>query len=175
VAQPRGFAQYTFIQDVPNQFLVTGGASRCRSGSQAISRVPGRSIRALRDRRQGIREVSRPATGGYQFPTAGGDDTTNLFYFNLHSTGRCGWFYPLVELNCSYHVTSVDVDVLLPRRGLIDLGNFESSGNILTLAVGANAVLVRDRLEIGAVYGTPLATQRDFDFNSLLVKMVLRY
>ena len=61
------------------------------------------------------------------------------------------------------------------RFGFIDLGNFESSGNILTLAVGANAVLVRDRLELGAVYSTPLATQRDFDFDGLLVKMIVRY
>jgi hypothetical protein len=43
------------------------------------------------------------------------------------------------------------------------------------LAVGANAVLVRDRLELGAVYSTPLATQRSFDFGGLLVKMVIRY
>jgi hypothetical protein len=36
-------------------------------------------------------------------------------------------------------------------------------------------VLVRDRLELGAVHATPLATQRNFDFNGLLVKMVVRY
>jgi hypothetical protein len=41
--------------------------------------------------------------------------------------------------------------------------------------VGVNAVLVRDRLELGAVYSTLLATQRNFDFNGLLVKMVVRY
>ena len=45
----------------------------------------------------------------------------------------------------------------------------------MTLAVGANAVLIRDRLELGAVYTTPLATQRNFDFNGLLVKMVIRF
>jgi hypothetical protein len=35
--------------------------------------------------------------------------------------------------------------------------------------------VVRDRLEFGAIYGTPLASQKDFNFNSLVVKMVLRY
>jgi hypothetical protein len=32
-----------------------------------------------------------------------------------------------------------------------------------------------NRLEVGAVYTTPLATQRNFDANGLLVQMVLRY
>jgi hypothetical protein len=45
----------------------------------------------------------------------------------------------------------------------------------VTLAVGANLVLIRDRLEFGAAYAKPLATQRGFDFNGLLAKMVLRY
>jgi hypothetical protein len=31
------------------------------------------------------------------------------------------------------------------------------------------------KLEVGAVYSTPLATQRNFDFNGLLVKMVYRF
>ena len=38
-----------------------------------------------------------------------------------------------------------------------------------------NIVLVKERAEIGAVYSTPLATQRDFDYNALTVKMVFRY
>lgn len=172
-----GFIQYTLIEDVPNQFLVTGGLRiEVPSGSQSI--FQGRGPVHMAPYVTVGKEFGKfhvLATTGYQFPTGGGDDTTNLFYFNLHLDRQvCGWLYPLVELNCSYHTTSVDPD-FLPRRGLIDFGNFESSGNILTLAVGANAVIVRDRLEIGAVCGTPLATQRDFDFNSLLVKMVLRY
>jgi hypothetical protein len=172
-----GFIQYTVIEDVPNQFLATAGLRiEVPSGSQAIFQGNGPvHLAPYVTVGKELGQFHVLATTGYQFPTAGGSDTTNLFYFNLHLDRQCfGWLYPLVELNCSYHVTSVDID-FLPRRGLIDFGDFESSGNILTLAVGANAVLVRDRLEIGAVYGTPLATQRDFDFNSLLVKMVLRY
>ena len=62
-----------------------------------------------------------------------------------------------------------------PGIGLLDFGNFESSGNIVSLAAWANAVLVPEKLEIGAVYTTSIATQHDFGFNGLLVKMTLRY
>lgn len=85
-----------------------------------------------------------------------------------------GRLYPLVEFNWTCHVTSVKFG-LPTREGFIDLGDFESSGNIVTLAAGANAVLIPERLEVGAVYTTAIATQRNFDFNGLLVKMVLRY
>lgn len=81
---------------------------------------------------------------------------------------------PLIECNWAYHDRSRDVD-LQTQRGFIDFGDFSSTGNIVTLAVGVNLVLIQDRLELGGVYSTPLATQRNFDFNALLVKMVLRY
>jgi hypothetical protein len=61
-------------------------------------------------------------------------------------------------------VTGVDFG-LPTRRGFIDFDNFEDTGNILTLAAGANAVLVPNRLEIGAVYTKPIATQRNIDAN----------
>jgi hypothetical protein len=41
--------------------------------------------------------------------------------------------------------------------------------------LGANAVLVPSKLEVGAVYSTTSSTQHNFDMNGLLVKMVLRY
>jgi hypothetical protein len=82
--------------------------------------------------------------------------------------------YPLVEFNCIYHTTSVSFG-LPTRRGFIDFDNFEATGNIVTLAAGANAVLIPERLEVGAVYTTAIATQRDFDVNGLLVKIMLRY
>src|SRR5262249_41005784 len=98
-----------------------------------------------------------------------------LFYANAHLDRELfGWLYPLVEVNWTYHVTSVGVD-RPARRGFFDLDNFEASGNIVTMAVGANTVLVPEWLEFGAVYSFPLATQRDFNFNGLLVRMVLRF
>jgi hypothetical protein len=43
------------------------------------------------------------------------------------------------------------------------------------VAPGFNAVLIRDKLELGAVYETPIWSQRDLHSNSLLVKMILRF
>jgi hypothetical protein len=67
-------------------------------------------------------------------------------------------------------------DLLLPtRRGFIDFGSFEATGNVVAVSVGANAALIREWLEIGAVYSTLVASQHNFDANGLLVKMTLRY
>jgi hypothetical protein len=39
----------------------------------------------------------------------------------------------------------------------------------------ASAVLVPERLEIGATCGTVQASQRNFDMNNLFIKMALRF
>jgi hypothetical protein len=172
-----GFAQYTFIQDVPEQFLVTGGLrweAPCGSHEVFQGHGPAHLAPYLTAGKE-LGDFHVLATTGYQFPAGPGNDSTNLFYANLHLDRRIlGWLYPLVEFNWTYHVTRVDFG-LPAARGFVDFNNFESTGNILTLAAGANAVLVPERLEIGAVYTTSIATQRNFDFNGLLVKMVLRY
>ncbi len=172
-----GFVQYTLIEDVPNQFLLTAGLRLAvPSGSSAIFQGNGPVTMApyLTFGKE-LGKFHVLGTTGYQFPAGSGGRELSLFYANLHLDRQMfEWFYPLVELNWTYHTTAVHLDT--PTRfGFLDFGNFESSGNILTLAAGANAVLVRDRLELGAVYSTPLATQRNFDFNGLLVKMVVRY
>ena len=61
------------------------------------------------------------------------------------------------------------------RGGFIDFGEFESAGNLVTLAADANAVLIPSKIEIGAVYTTSIAAPRDFGFNGFLVKMIFRY
>src|SRR5262249_50735329 len=115
------------------------------------------------------------ATTGYQFPAGPGSDDIQVYYANVHLDRECfGWLYPLVEVNTSWLAKSVDVG-LPTRRGFIDFGNFEAEGNIVTLAVGANAVLVPEHVEIGAVYSKVLASQHNFDVNSLIVKLTLRY
>ncbi len=172
-----GFVQYTLIEDVPNQFLLTAGLRLAvPSGSSAIFQGNGPVTMApyLTFGKE-LGKFHVLGTAGYQFPAGSGGRELSLFYANLHLDRQMfEWFYPLVEFNWTYHTTAVSVDT--PTRfGFFDFSNFESSGNILTLAAGANAVLVRDRLELGAVYSTPLATQRNFDFNGLLVKMVIRY
>jgi hypothetical protein len=172
-----GFFQYTLVQDVPNQFLLTAGLrweAPCGSHDIFQGRGPAHLAPYLTVGKEfGLFHIL--ATTGYHFPAGPGSDSTNAFYANLHLDRQTfGWLYPLVEFNCIYHVTSVELD-LPARRGFFDLNNFEATGNILSLAAGASAVLIRDRLEFGAAYTTSLATQRDFNFNGLLVKMVYRY
>src|SRR5262245_18106502 len=172
-----GFFQYTLIRDVPNQFLLTAGLHwEAPCGSREIFQGRGPAHRApylTIGKEFGCNHIL--ATTGYLFPAGGGDDNTRFFYANLHLHRQLfGWFYPLVELNWTYHERGVAID-LPARRGFFELDNFEASGNILTGAFGANAVLVRDRLEFGAAYTTSLATQRDFDFNGLLVRMTFRF
>ena len=88
------------------------------------------------------------ATTGYKFPAGPGSDNTKVFYANVHLDRRTfGWLYPLVEFNTVYHTTSVSFG-LPTARGLFDFDNFEATGNIVTMAAGANAVLIRERLEV---------------------------
>jgi hypothetical protein len=68
----------------------------------------------------------------------------------------------------------VNVD-RLTRQGFIDLGHFEPEGNVVSLAAGANAVLIPERLELGAASSTVIASQHDFEVNGLLVKLTLRH
>jgi hypothetical protein len=172
-----GFAQYTLIEDVDNQFLLTAGVRlEVPSGSHEIFQGHGPAEMApYVTAGKEFGEFHVLATGGYQFPIGPGSDNTREAYLNLHLDRRvfC-WLYPLVELNALYHSNNVSFG-LQTRRGDINFGNFESEGNVLTLAVGANAVLIPERLEIGAVYTKPIATQHSFEADGVLVKMVLRF
>jgi len=172
-----GFVQYTLIEDVPNQFLLTGGL-RLEVPTGTADIFQGRGPEYLAPYftlGKEFGEFHVLSTVGYQFPTGPGRDVSNTFYGTLHLDRRLfGWLYPLVEFNWAYHVTQIDL-TLPSRRGFFSFDNFDATGNLLTAAVGANAVLVQDRLELGAVYTRSIATQRDFDFDGLLVKMILRY
>jgi hypothetical protein len=46
------------------------------------------------------------------------------------------------------------------RRGVLRLGDIEGEGSVIELAAGANALLVPERLDIGAVYTTLIASRR---------------
>jgi hypothetical protein len=172
-----GFAQYTLVQDVEDQFLLTGGLrweAPCGSHEVFQGHGPVHLAPYLTAGKE-FGEYHVLATVGYEFPAGPGNDSSNLFYADVHFDRRLlGWLYPLVEFNCIYHTTSVSFG-LPAGRGFIDFNNFESTGNIVTLAAGANAVLVPERLEMGAVYLTSIATQNNFGVNGLLVKMVLRF
>jgi hypothetical protein len=172
-----GFFQYTLVEDVADQFLLTGGLrweAPCGSHEVFQGHGPMHLAPYLTVGKE-CGEFHVLATTGYMFPAGPGNDNTQVFYANVHLDRRCfGWLYPLVEFNSIYHATSVSFG-LPTRRGFIDLDNFEAEGNLVSLAAGANAVLIPERLEVGAVYTTVIAAQRNFDANGLIVKMTFRY
>lgn len=172
-----GFVQYTLLQDPESQFLLTVGVRlEAPCGSYEIFQGHGPAEMApYVSIGKGWGKVHVLANAGYVFPVGPGDDNLQVFYADVHLDRQTfGWLYPLVEFNFSHAIKSVDV-TLPARRGFFDFGNFEATGNMLTMAVGANAVLVPEKLELGAAYLTSLATQRDFNVNGLIVKMVFRY
>jgi hypothetical protein len=172
-----GFFQYTLIENVEDQFLVTGGVRWVApGGSHEVFQGHGPlELSPYLTLGKEFGEFHALLTTGYQFPAGPGNDHIDIFYANIHLDRRIfGWLYPLIEFNTSYHTTSVGFG-LPTRRGFFDFGAFESSGNTVLMAAGANAVIVPERFELGAVYTTSIATQHDFNVNGLLVKMTLRY
>jgi hypothetical protein len=172
-----GFLQYTVIADVENQFILTAGMRvEVPSGATQVfqggDNPPYLAPYFTAGKECGCWHVL--ATGGYEFPAGSGVATTNLFYLNLHLDRKIGWLYPLVEFNGSYHATEVDLSLPLRHR-VLDLGTFSSTGNLLMIAVGANAVLIPGKLEFGAVYSRPIAGEDRIDFDCLLVKLVYRF
>jgi hypothetical protein len=174
-----GFAQYTFIDDVPNQFLMTGGV-RLMVPCGAHEVFQGYGPAEMSTYLTGGKELGKfhvLGTVGYEFPIGPGSDNEQFFFANVHVDRQMfGWLYPLVEFNCIYHSVSVGANLELPtRHGFADFNDFSATGNRVFLAVGANAVLVPERLEFGAVYTTNIASQNDVNVNGLLVKMTIRY
>jgi hypothetical protein len=171
-----GFAQYTVIADAADQFLLTAGVRwEAPSGTHELFQGIGPAHVApyvTAGKELGCFHVL--ATAGYQFPCESGFVDTNIFYGNIHLDRKIGWLYPLAEVNWTYHTHSVNIDLPI-QHGFINLDNYDATGNIVSLAVGANAVLIPCKLEFGAVYTRSLATQHDFEFNGVLVKMTYRY
>jgi hypothetical protein len=171
-----GFAQYTLIQNVADQFLLTAGLRwTAPIGSSAVFQGNGpANLAPYLTAGKAFGNFHLLATGGYQFP-AGPGSNLNLFYGSVHLDRQTfGWLYPLVEFNGIYHTNTVSLD-LPTRLGFLNFGDFETTGNLVTLAAGANAVLIRSKLEAGMVYTTSIATQRNFGFNGFLEKLVYRY
>jgi len=172
-----GFLQYTLIQDVEDQFILTAGLRWIApAGSYEI--FQGHGPLELAPYLTAGKEFGKwhvLGTVGYQFPAGPGDDNLKLWYANVHIDRQCfGWLYPLVEFNTNYLTKSVDAG-LLTRRGYVDFGNFEATGTVVSMAAGANAVLIRERLELGAVYTTIIGGSTEAKVNGLLVKMTMRY
>jgi hypothetical protein len=172
-----GYVQYTLISNPEERFLFTiGGHWTAPSGSEAVFQGLGPArLAPYATVGKAWGQVHVLATGGYDFPAGSGGAGLEYFYFNVHIDRQFGWLYPLVEFNTVYHQSNIGDDAPLRGGGLLNFGDFSSGGNLVTLAAGANAVLVPGKLELGAVYMTPIAHQREFTFDGLLVKMMYRY
>jgi hypothetical protein len=172
-----GFAQYTVIEDVADQFLLTAGIRwEAPSGSRDLFQGIGPThLAGYLTAGQECGPYHVLATGGYEFPVENEGHGAEFFYGNVH-IDRCihGCIYPLVEVNWTYHEHSVEF-ASATLREFFNLGNFTAEGNIVTLAAGADWVIVRECLELGAVYQTVLASQHNFELNAVLVKLMLRF
>ena len=115
------------------------------------------------------------STNGFKFPISPGKNTSDSFYGSLHIDRRTfGWLYPLVEFNYFAAVTHPRLDLLAPHD-FLGIDGVDPGLSMITVAPGFNAVLIPNKLEFGAVYQTPIASEHNFRFNQILVKMILRY
>lgn len=172
-----GFVQYTLIEDVENQFLLTVGSRFAfPAGSYEVFQGQGPALMSpyLTVGKE-IGNFHVLATGGYQFPLRTGASNTELYYLNGHLDYRLfECIYPLVEVNWVHQAHGIDLN--FPSRGILDFGNFSNSGkDVVTVAAGVNVVLIPDRLEVGGAYIRSVATERNVDIDSMILKMVLRY
>lgn len=172
-----GFAQYTLIEDVEDQFLLTVGMRMTvPMGSYEV--FQGRGPVQMAPYVTVGKEICNfhfLATAGYQFPLESGNEGLSLFYLNAHLDYQLfDCIYPLIEANWIRHTSSVDV-ALPTQRGLVDFGTFSNTGDLVTLAAGVNFVLVRDHVEFGGAYTHAVSTPRDLGINGFIFKMVFRY
>jgi hypothetical protein len=99
----------------------------------------------------------------------------STFYGTVHlDRSLFGWLYALVEFN--WGLVTSNIDPTRPtRRGFIDFATVNATGDILTVAPGFNGLLVQDRLEVGVVYQTPIASEHHLHYNEVLMKMIIRF
>jgi hypothetical protein len=173
-----GFVQYTAIRDVEDQFLVTGGLIwEAPTGSKAVFQGDGPAYLApYLTAGKEFDKFHVLFTTGYNFALGESTTTTtDTYYANVH-LDRCvfGWLYPLVEFNSNWTTKHFDAN-LRERIGFINFDRFDNAGSMVTVAPGVNAVLIRDRLEMGGIYETPIWSAHGLHFNTLLLKMVLRF
>jgi hypothetical protein len=171
-----GFAQYTLVEDIERQFLFTVGSRlEAPTGSSSVYQGHGQpTLSPYMTMGKGFGDFHVLNSVGYSFSLGEGRDTTNAFYGTLHFDYKVGRFYPLLEFNWGALVKEYKTDLPLDR-GLANFGTINVAGDYLTISPGLNVVVVPNRFEIGAAYTTKLATSRDVDLDSVIVKMIFRY
>jgi hypothetical protein len=109
-----GFGQYTLIENVPDQFLVTTGLRwEAPIGSKAVFQGFGPAhLAPYVTAGKEFGDFHVLADVGYDFPAASDEKGTEIFYGCLHLDRRMfGWLYPLVEFNWVYHTSTAAIDL----------------------------------------------------------------
>jgi len=176
-----GGLKYTFIRDVENQFLVTGGfqwepqtgeADAFQShgdGLFTVFAVMGKEF---------LCDAHVLLNTGYQFPVDR-TDNSSFFYTSLHFDYRLlDFFYPVLEFNW-YRWTAGGDRGLPPALGegdgLINLGTTSVAGNnLVTMALGAKFTF-SFHWELGVAWETAISDRQDLLDDRLLVELILRY
>jgi hypothetical protein len=171
-----GFGQYTVIRDTDDQFLLTLGLSwEAPSGSKEVfNGNPPTYLAPYLTIGKEFGNFHVLATTGYNFAAEHAAVSTNTYFANFHFDYRMGWFYPLVEFNGSWSNKTINFTPDF-APGLIEIDRFDGTGGIFAVSPGFTAVLIPEKLDVGAVYSTPIWSRHDFNFNSLLVKMNIRF
>lgn len=170
-----GFAQYTLIENVEDQFLLTlGSRLGVPTGEAEVFQGHGQpQLSPYFTVGKGWGNFHVLNTTGYGFSLGKDRDSSSSFYGNLHFDYKIGRFYPLLEFNwAAFERQAPDLPL---DRGLVSFGNANITGSYLTISPGLNVVLVPDRLEIGGAYTAKIASERDLSLNSMIAKMIVRY
>ncbi len=173
-----GFAQYSLIRDVEDQFILSSGLQwKAPWGSYEIFQGKGPVyLTPYFTFGKEFGDFHVLGAAGYIFPTSDSKITTQTFYASLHFDRRvCSWFYPVVEFNGAWNTRNVNLSQGVALPEFFDLDEHFADGSLVTVAPGFNIVLVQNRLELGATYETPIYSEHNLHFNELLVKMIFRY
>ncbi len=173
--------KYTFIRDVENQFLVTGGFMyEPQTGEASVFQSHGDGLITL----FGVvgKEFGEKnhilVNAGYQMPIDRSQNST-FFYSQLHLDRQLfGWLYPVFEANWFHWTDGGNRGLpaaLGEGDGLLNFGTSGVAGNdLLTLAVGLKAKL-GDHANTGIAYEFPISPREDLLNNRLLFEVILRY
>lgn len=173
--------KYTFIRDVENQFLVTGGFMyEPQTGESSVFQGHGDGLFTF------FGTVGKEFGAcnhalfnfGYQVPVDSAQNSS-FFFTQLHLDRQMfGWFYPLVEVNWYHWVAGGDRGLppaLGEGDGLLNLGTSGVAGNdLVTVALGFK-IKLSPCTEFGAAWEVPVSNRRDLIDHRLTADFILRY
>ncbi len=173
--------KYTFIRDVENQFLLTGGFMfEPPTGEKKVFQHSGAGLLTVFGTSGKEINENWHILGNLALQVPMNSNANSTFGFaQVHLDRACfGWFYPLVEFNWYHYLAGGNHGlpaILGELDNLINLGTSQmANADLVTMAAGAKARLSRN-LELGSVYEYPLSNRQDFLGGRLIAELILRY